>query len=131
MKKRLIPMFTVLAAVGIAYTLHLIFYAAPLQFGLNADGKLNGSSLFFNQKIFYFHTAHAMLLLIGVVLGGVSSILFLLSRTAPPESPPAPGSSGAWRAVADYVRRHGATWDDIASASIDVAVAFGAIALVS
>ena len=133
MKNRLIPVFTVLAAVGIAYTLYLIFYSAPLQFGLNADGKLNGSSLFFNQKIFYFHTAHAILLLVGVILGGVSSILFLLSRTAPPESQPAPGSgtARAWRAVADYVRRHGATWDDIASASIDVAVAFGAIALVS
>ena len=131
MTKRLIPMFTVLAAVGIAYTLHLIFYSAPLQFGLNPDGKLNGSSLFFNQKIFYFHTAHAILLLVGVVLGGVSSILFLLSRTAPPESPPGSGVARAWRGCVDFVRRRGATWDDIASASIDVAVAFGAIALVS
>src|SRR5215470_7148981 len=118
MKQRLIPMFTVLAAVGIAYTLYLIFYYAPLQFGLDADGKLNGSSLFFNQKIFYFHTAHAMLLLVGVVLGGVSSILFLLARTTPPESRPAPssGMARAWRACVDYVRRHGATWDDLASA---------------
>jgi heme exporter protein C len=133
MKKRLIPLFTVLAAAGIAYTIYLIFYSAPLQFGLNADGKLNGSSLFFNQKIFYFHTAHSILLLVGVVLGGVSSILFLLSRTAAPESRPAPKSrvARAWRGCVDFVRRHGATWDDLASASIDVAVAFGAIALVS
>src|SRR5690349_14876472 len=133
MKKRLIPLFTVLAAAGMAYTIYLIFYSAPLEFGLNADGKLNGSSLFFNQKIFYFHTAHAILLLVGVVLAGVSSILFLLSRTTPSEHRPPPGSGVArtWHAVVDFVRRHGSTWDDIASASVDVAVAFGAIALVS
>jgi heme exporter protein C len=30
-----------------------------------------------------------------------------------------------------FVRRHGPSWDDIASASVDVAIAFGAIALVT
>src|SRR3954447_6480956 len=83
MKKPTIPVFTVLAAVGIATSIYAIFFHAPLQYGLNEDGKLNGSSLFFNQKIFYFHTAHAMLMIIAVVSAGVASILFLLSRTAP------------------------------------------------
>src|SRR5215468_1384348 len=125
MKKLLIPVFTVLAAAGIATSIHKISFDAPLQFGLNADGKLNGSSLFFNQKIFYLHTAHAMLLIVAVVVAGVSSIVFLLSRGPASEASPIPR---AWwrvpgrRAVA-FVRTHGSTWDDIASASVDVAVA--------
>ena len=61
-KKLVLPVLTALAAAGIAASIYLIFFQAPLQYGLNADGKLNGSSLFFNQKIFFFHTAHAMLL---------------------------------------------------------------------
>ena len=36
-----------------------------------------------------------------------------------------------WRAIVAFVRAHSSTWDDIASASVDVAVAFGAIALLS
>ncbi|HEY0481468.1 MAG TPA: cytochrome c biogenesis protein CcsA [Kofleriaceae bacterium] len=129
MKKLVIPAFTLLAAAGIAISIYLIFFQAPLQYGLNEDGKLNGSSLFFNQKIFYFHTAHAMLMIVAVVMAGVSSILFLLSRRAEPEDGRAPGS--ALQAVMAFVRTHGPTWDDIASASVDVAIAFGAIALVT
>ncbi|HEX3765300.1 MAG TPA: cytochrome c biogenesis protein CcsA [Kofleriaceae bacterium] len=122
MKKLIIPVFAVLAAVGIAFSIYMIFYQAPLQYGLDEAGRLNGSSLFFNQKIFYFHTAHAMLMIVAVVLGGVSSILFLLSRTA--LDAPASGVMG-------YIRSRSSTWDDLASASVDVAVAFGAIALLS
>jgi len=127
MKKPTIPVFAVLAAAGIATSIYAIFFHAPLQYGLNEDGKLNGSSLFFNQKIFYFHTAHAMLLILAVASAGVSSILFLLSRTAPDAAAPGPESRGAMA----FIRAHGSMWDDIASASVDVAVAFGAIALLS
>ena len=126
MKKLWIPMFTVLAAAGIATSIYKIFYDAPLQFGLTADGKLNGSSLFFNQKIFYFHTAHAMLMIVAVITAGVSSILFLLSRA--PTDGEAP-RSGLWGWTVDFVRSRSSWWDDIAIASVDVAVAFGAIAL--
>ena len=105
MKKLAVPVFAVLAAAGIAASLYLIFFQAPLQYGLNEDGKLNGSSLFFNQKIFYFHTGHAFWLIGAVAAAGVSSIVFLASRDP--------------------------RWDDIASASVDVAVAFGAVVLVT
>jgi len=103
MSKLAVPVFTVLAAIGIAISIYLIFLVTPLQFGLNEDGKLNGSSLFFNQKIFYLHTAHAMLLIVAVVAAGVASIAFLVTRNA--------------------------RWDDIASASVDVAVVFGVAVL--
>jgi len=138
MKKFIIPVFAVLAAAGFAASLYSIFFQAPLQFGLNEDGKLNGSSLFFNQKIFYFHTAHAMLMIIAVVSAGVASILFLLSRTVP-DAQVAPGAEPlppaivrrSRGAIVRFVQAQGSMWDDIASASVDVAVAFGAIALLS
>jgi heme exporter protein C len=130
MKKPIIPVFALLAAAGFATSIHAIFFQAPLQYGLNEDGKLNGSSLFFNQKIFYFHTAHAMLLIIAVASAGVASILFLLSRTAPDAHGGHTAGSGS-PGVMGFIRSHGSMWDDIASASVDVAVAFGAIALLS
>src|SRR3954468_4036454 len=130
MKKLTIPVFTVLAAAGIATSIHAIFFQAPLQYGLNEDGKLNGSSLFFNQKIFYFYTAHAMLLIIAVASAGVASILFLLSRTVP-DAPGGHAAGSGSPGVMGFIRSHGSMWDDIASASVDVAVAFGAIALLS
>jgi len=103
--KKVIPVLCVLAAVGFAASVYLVFLQAPLQFGYTADGRLNGSSLFFNQKIFYFHVAHAFVLFTAVFLSGVSSIVFLARRNP--------------------------RWDDIASASTDVAVAFGAVVLVT
>jgi heme exporter protein C len=105
MKKLAVPVFAVLAAIGIAVSTYVVFYVAPLQYGLNPDGKLNGSSLFFNHKIFFFHPAHGFWLLVGVFIAGVSSIVFLKTRNP--------------------------LWDDIASASTDVAVAFGAVVLVT
>jgi heme exporter protein C len=123
-QKPTIPVFAVLAAAGIAFSIYSIFFQAPLQYGLNDDRTLNGSSLFFNQKIFYFHTAHAMLMIFAVVGAGVTSILFLLSRTVP--------AAGAEpQGIMAFLRSRSSTWDDIASASVDVAVAFGAIALLS
>ncbi len=105
MKKLAVPLFAVLAAVGIAVSIYLIFYTAPLQYSLNEDNKLNGSSLFFNQKIFFFHVAHAFLMFCAVFVSGGASIGFLKTRNP--------------------------RWDDVASASTDVAVAFGAVVLVT
>ena len=105
MKKLAVPIFSVLAAIGIAVSVYMVFYVAPLQFGVNEAGKLNGSSLFFNQKIFFFHTGHGLQLFVAVFVAGLSSIAFL--RTRNPK------------------------WDDIASASTEVAVAFGAVVLLT
>ncbi len=105
MKRFLVPLLGVLAAIGLPASIYLIFFHAPLQFGIDESGHLNGSSLFFNQKIFYFHVAHAFVLFTAVFVSGISSIVYLKTRK--------PG------------------WDDIASAATDVAVAFGAVVLVT
>jgi heme exporter protein C len=105
MKKLAVPLFATLAAIGIAVSVYLVFFVAPLEFSYNEAGKLNGSSLFLNQKIFYFHVGHAFWLFGAVLVSGVSSIVYLRTRDA--------------------------RWDDIASASTDVAVAFGAVVLLT
>jgi heme exporter protein C len=105
MKKLAVPICSVLAAIGIAVSVYMVFYVAPLQYGVNEAGKLNGSSLFFNQKIFFFHTGHGFQLFVAVFVAGLSSIAFLRTRNP--------------------------RWDDIASASTEVAVAFGAVVLVT
>jgi heme exporter protein C len=105
MKKLAVPLFATLAAIGIAASVYFVFFVAPLQYGYNEAGGLNGSSLFFNQKIFYFHVAHAFWLFGAVFLSGAGSIAFLKTRDP--------------------------RWDDIASASTDVAVAFGAVVLIT
>ncbi|HEX4450707.1 MAG TPA: cytochrome c biogenesis protein CcsA [Kofleriaceae bacterium] len=104
MKGKLVPIFSALAAVGFAVSIYCVFFVAPLDFEIDrATGRLNGSSLFFNQKIVYFHVAHAFVLFTAVFVAGISSALYL--RTRKPK------------------------YDDIASASVDVAVAFGAAVL--
>ena len=104
MKKLVVPVFSVLAAIGFVVSIYLIFMATPLEYGVDArSGRLAGSSLFFNQKIFYFHIAHAIVLFTAVFVAGICSILFLWKRNP--------------------------KFDDIASASTDVAVAFGAATL--
>jgi heme exporter protein C len=106
MKKYIVPLCAVIAAAGIPVAVYLVFYVAPLEFNIDPDtGRLNGSSLFFNQKIFYFHVAHAFVLFTTVFVSGACSILFLKTRNP--------------------------KWDDIASAATDVAVAFGAAVLVT
>jgi heme exporter protein C len=105
MKKLAVPLFATLAAVGIAASAYLVFYVAPLEYSYNEAGKFNGSSLFFNQKIFYFHVGHAFWLIGAVVVSGAASLAFLKTRDP--------------------------KWDDIASASTDVAVAFGAAVLIT
>jgi len=103
MKQLAAPLFAVLAAIGLAVSVYLVFFVAPLEYSKNAAGQLNGSSLFFNQKIMYFHVGHAFWLFGAVFVSGLSSIAFLRTRNP--------------------------RWDDIASASTDVAVAFGAVVL--
>jgi heme exporter protein C len=105
MKKLAVPVFATLAAIGIAVSVYLVFYVAPLQYSYNEANKLNGSSLFFNQKIFFFHVAHAFWMFAAVFISGLASLRFLKTGD----------------------RR----WDDIASASTDVAVAFGAVVLIT
>jgi heme exporter protein C len=98
-----VPILAALAGVGLAVSVCLVFFDTPLQWKLRADGRLDGSSLFFNQKIFYFHVPHAFVLFTAVFVSGLASIAFLATRKA--------------------------KWDDIASASTDVAVVFGAAVL--
>ena len=109
MNKRLsstsVPLLCGIAAILFLGSIHMVFEVAPLQYGYTADGHLNGSSLFWNQKIFYWHVAHAFWLFGAVFVAGISSIGFLATRKP--------------------------KWDDIASASVDVAVAFGAVVLVT
>jgi heme exporter protein C len=100
-----VPVLAALAAVGFVASVWLVFVEAPLQYGYLDGGRLAGSSLFFNQKIFYFHVAHAFWLFGAVFVSGMSSIVFLKTRNP--------------------------KWDDIASAATDVAVAFGAVVLVT
>jgi heme exporter protein C len=103
MKRLAVPVLAVLSAITLAVSIHYVFIKAPLQYGFTAEGRLNGSSLFFNQKIFYFHVAQAFMLFVAVGLSGVTSALFLKTRNP--------------------------KWDDIAAASVDVAVMFGAVVL--
>jgi heme exporter protein C len=103
MKKLAVPLLCVLAAVAFTASLYLVFFQAPLQWGKTADGHLNGSSLFFNQKIFYFHVAQAFMLFVAVGVAGVCSGMFLWKRDP--------------------------RYDDVAAAAVDVAVMFGAVVL--
>jgi len=103
MKRYAVPFLAGLSAVTLAVAIHYIFIKAPLQYSLTADGRLNGSSLFFNQKIFYFHVAQAFMLFAAVGVAGVCSAVFLWKRDP--------------------------RWDDVAAAAVDVAVMFGAVVL--
>jgi heme exporter protein C len=104
-RRYLVPLLAALAGVGAIASAWLVFVEAPLQWGTAVNGRLDGSSLFFNQKIFYFHVAHAFWLFGAVFASGASSIAFLVTRKP--------------------------QWDDIASAATDVAVAFGAVVLIT
>jgi heme exporter protein C len=105
MKKLALPVFAVLSAAGIAVAVWLVFMVTPLEYKFNDADRLDGSSLFFNQKIFYFHVAHAFMLFASVFASGLASIGYLVTRRA--------------------------RWDDLASATAEVAVVFGAVALVT
>ena len=92
MKRYATPLFAALAAIGFVLTIWLVFTYAPLD-----------RQLFFNQKIFYYHVAHAFMLFLSVTVCGVASLVYLKKRDP--------------------------RWDDVALASAEVAVAFGAVVL--
>ncbi|MEZ4399926.1 MAG: cytochrome c biogenesis protein CcsA [Kofleriaceae bacterium] len=71
MKRILVPGLAALAAAGLAVTLYLIFYWAPLERTLN-----------FNQKIFYWHVPNWFMLFSMVFLCGGASIGYLVKRDA-------------------------------------------------
>jgi heme exporter protein C len=105
MKRLVVPGFLLLSAIGFVWSVWLVFTRTPLSVNFNPDGSLIGTSLFYNQKIFYYHVPHAFMLFLGVGIGGVCSIVYLAKR---------------W-----------AKWDDVAIASIEVSAAFGAAVLVT
>ncbi len=94
MSNKAIPVLAVLSAIGFAVTSWLVFTYAPLS-----------EALFFNQKIFYYHVAHAFMLFISVTVCGVCSLIYLKKRTP--------------------------KWDDIALATAEVAVVMGAVVLIT
>ncbi|HEY5924482.1 MAG TPA: cytochrome c biogenesis protein CcsA [Kofleriaceae bacterium] len=102
MKRLAVPILAALSAITLAVSIHYIFVKAPIQYTI-MDGRLFQSSLFFNQKIFYFHVAQAFMLFAAVGLAGITSAIFLKTRNP--------------------------KWDDIAAAAVDVAVLFGAVVL--
>jgi heme exporter protein C len=83
-----------LAAAGLAHTLWNVVYGTPLD-----------ENLFFNQKIFYYHVPHAILLFAGVFVCGIAS--------------------------AGYLRNRKGSWDDVALAAGELAVLYGAVVLVT
>lgn len=103
MKRLAVPVLAVLSAVTLAVAIHYIFIRAPIEYGFTEDGRLAGSSLFYNQKIFYFHVSQAFMLFLAVGVAGVCSVLFLWKRDP--------------------------RFDDVAVAAVDVAVMFGAVVL--
>ena len=105
MKRLAVPIFTILSAVGFIVSVWLVFTQTPLSVNFVSTGLLEGTSLFFNQKIFYFHVAHAFMMFAAVGLAGVCSVAFLKTRNS--------------------------KWDDVAVAGVEVAAAFGAVVLVT
>jgi len=105
MSRYLVPALVVVAIVGLAVSLSMVFFDTPLQVAYMPDGTPSGSSLFFNYKIFFWHVPHAIMLFLSTIVLGVSSIMFFIKRTP--------------------------KWDDIACASAEVAVAFGAVTLLT
>ena len=105
MKRLAVPILVLLSAIGLVASVWIVFTRTPLSVNFNPDGSLVGTSLFFNQKIFYFHVAHAFMMFAAVGLAGFCSVGFLKTRKA--------------------------EWDDVALAAIEVAVAFGAVVLVT
>jgi heme exporter protein C len=94
----------VVAAIGFVVSIYLVFYNAPLDYQIDREShRLVGTSLFFNQKIYFFHVPHAIMLFVAVFTAGIASIMYL------------------WK--------HDVKWDDIAAGTVDVAVALGAAVL--
>jgi len=102
--KLLVPVLCVVAAIGFLVSIYLVFYNAPLDYTIDPETqRLVGTSLFFNQKIYFFHVPNAIMLFVAVTVAGCASILYLWKRTP--------------------------VWDDLAAATVDISVAFGAVVL--
>jgi heme exporter protein C len=104
MKRLAVPIFTLLSAIGFVASVWVVFTNTPLVYSMR-DGLVEGTSLFFNQKIYYFHVPHAFWLFGAVFIAGISSIAYLMTRDP--------------------------KWDDIAVASVEVAAVFGAVVCVT
>ncbi len=93
-KSYAVPILATLSAIGFAVTVWLIFTYTPLA-----------ETLYFNQKIVYYHVPHAFMLFAAVAACGLCSLVFLKTRKP--------------------------AWDDVALATAEVAVAFGAVVLIT
>jgi heme exporter protein C len=87
-----VPLFGALAAIGLATTIWGVFITTPME-----------KSLFYSQKIFYYHVANAIMLFIAVFVCGLASLVVLKKRDS--------------------------KWDDVAIAAAELSVMFGAVVL--
>ncbi len=94
MKQKLIWVSAALAVVLYAITPMMIFTYAPME-----------KSLFFNQKIFYYHVPSGFVQFIAVFTCGIASIVYLKNRQG--------------------------RWDDIAAASGSIGLVFSVMMLVT
>jgi heme exporter protein C len=94
MKRAAYLVVAALAAFGLSWTLWSVFYRTPLE-----------QELFFNQKIFYYHVPHAMLMFALVFICGIAS--------------------------GGYLKNRKGSWDDVALAAGELTVLYGAIVLVT
>jgi heme exporter protein C len=104
MKRFVVPLFLALGAVGFVASVWIVFTQTPLVYSTR-DGIVEGTSLFYNQKIYYFHVPHAFWLFASVFVAGTASIAYLKTRDP--------------------------KWDDIAIASVEVAAVYGAVVCVT
>ncbi|MEO8841754.1 MAG: cytochrome c biogenesis protein CcsA [Kofleriaceae bacterium] len=105
-KNPTVPILSAIAAIGTVLALYLVFvHDAGAHQGVDYlidpdSGRLVQTSLFFSQRIFFFHVPFAFVLDTAVGVAGITSILFL------------------WK--------HDPRMDDIAASATEIAVAFGA-----
>jgi heme exporter protein C len=105
-KSPTVPILSALAAIGTVAALYLVFVhdagAHPgVDYQIDPDsGRLVQTSLFFSQRILFFHVPFAFVLDTAVGVAGITSILFLWKRNP--------------------------KMDDIAASATSIAVAFGA-----
>ncbi len=87
-----VPILSALAIVGLVSTIWGVFVRTPME-----------KSLFYSQKIFYYHVPNAFMLFIAVFVCGIASLAVLKKRAS--------------------------SWDDVAVAAAELAVMYGAIVL--
>jgi heme exporter protein C len=70
MKRILVPVLAALVALGLAVSIHRVFFVADLE----------ANQLYWNQKIFYFHVPFAFMLFAAVFACGIPAALYLKTR---------------------------------------------------